>query len=87
MGLLINNCANDLSDFHQAMAVTVLGQAKLVDYTEKADVLPLYLEKHPYLQKFATDASCALMAIHIKGVTMVQQFQNRTELSLESSSG
>ena len=84
VAMLINNCANEPSDFHQAMAVTVLGRVEVVAENRRDEVLPIYLEKHPYLQQFANSPSCALMAIHITGYTMVQQFQNVSELRLGS---
>ncbi len=82
VALLINDCVNDPSDFHQAMAVTVLGRAKSVEGELKDDILPIYLKKHPYLHQFANSPSCAVMAIQITGFTMVQHFQNVSELRL-----
>jgi len=82
VALLINDCVNNPSDFHQAAAVTVLGKAISVVGDDKADILEIYLQKHPYLGQFARSPSCALMAIQVTGYTMVQQFQNVSELQL-----
>jgi hypothetical protein len=62
------------------MAVTVLGEAKPVEDNLKENILAVYLDKHPYLHQFAHSPSCALMAIHISGFTMVQQFQNVSDI-------
>ena len=83
VALLINNSDNTPADFHQAMAVTVLGRARTVEESQRADVLPMYLQKHPYLHQFAHSPSCALFAIEITGFTLVQQFQNVSELRME----
>lgn len=83
VALLINDCVNDPSDFHQAAAVTVLGTATSVVEDEKDDILKIYLQKHPYLGQFARSPSCAVMAIRVTGFTMVQQFQNVSELRLD----
>ncbi len=83
VALLINDSVNDPSDFHQAAAVTVLGTAALVVDNNKDDILKIYLQKHPYLGQFARSPSCALMAIQVTGFTMVQQFQNVSELQVE----
>ena len=83
VALLINDCVNDPADFHQAAAVTVLGRATSVADDARDDILKIYLQKHPYLDQFARSPSCALMAIHVSGFTMVQQFQNVSELRLD----
>ncbi len=42
VALLVNDCVNRPADFHQAMAVTVLGQARAVSEAERAELLPIY---------------------------------------------
>jgi len=83
VALLVNDCVNTPSDFHQAAAVTVLGTATSVVKENKDDILKIYLQKHPYLGQFARSPSCALMAIQVTGFTMVQQFQNVSELRMD----
>ncbi len=83
VAMLINDCANNPADFHQAAAVTILGSATHVAEDAKEDILKIYLRKHPYLGQFARSPSCALMAIQVTGFTMVQQFQNVSELRLD----
>ncbi len=82
VAMLINDCVNDPADCHQAAAVTVLGRAAHVGEDARDDILKIYLQKHPDLGQFARSPSCALMAIQVTGFTMVQQFQNVSELRL-----
>jgi len=81
--LLINNSINRPDDFHEAMAVTVLGKARLLEDGQRSGILPIYLKRHPYLQQFAQSPSCAVFALEVTGFTMVQKFQNVSELKLE----
>ncbi len=83
VALLVNNCVNSPADFHEAIAVTVLGNAHELDDPHYQAALPVYLDKHPYLRQFAQSPSCAMFAIEISGFTMVQQFQNVSELRLD----
>jgi len=80
VALLVNNSTNQPVDFHEAVAATVLGNARLLDDESRARFLDVYLAKHPYLKKFATSPSCAMFAIEITGITMVQKFQSVSEL-------
>jgi len=81
VALLINNSINQPVDFHEAVAATILGQTRLLDNAERMRVQDIYLQKHPYLQQFAASPSCAMFAIEITGITMVQKFQSVSELS------
>jgi nitroimidazol reductase NimA-like FMN-containing flavoprotein (pyridoxamine 5'-phosphate oxidase superfamily) len=76
VALLVNNCVNTPDDFTDALAVTVLGKAQKMLEAQQEAALPIYLEKHPYLQHFARSASSAMFSIKITGFTLVQQFQN-----------
>ena len=83
VAILINSSMNMESDFHEAVAVTALGNAKEIDGTEKEDVLGLYLRKHPYLEAFATSPTCALVGITITTYVMVKNFQQVMELQID----
>jgi len=82
VALLINSSLNTDSDFHEAVAVTALGNAKEINGAEKEDVLRLYLRKHPYLEAFATSPTCALVGITITTYVMVKNFQQVMELHI-----
>ena len=83
VALLVNNSVNQPVDFHAAVAATILGNARPLDPDERERRLSVYLKKHPYLKQFATAPSCAMFAIDITGVTMVQKFQSVSELTPE----
>ena len=83
VALLVNNSINQPIDFHKAVAATILGDARLLDDEGRARVLDLYLEKHPDLKQFAVLPACAMFAITVTGVTMVQKFQSVSELKTD----
>jgi nitroimidazol reductase NimA-like FMN-containing flavoprotein (pyridoxamine 5'-phosphate oxidase superfamily) len=85
VALLVNNSINQPVDFHEAVAATILGKARLLEGDQREGVLSIYLAKHPYLKQFATSPSCALFAIEVTGVTMVQKFQSVSELSVDDA--
>lgn len=80
VALMIDNRAHEASDIHEAMAVTVLGEAEEVAGVERDRLLPIYLEKHPHLEAFATAPSCALFRVHVRSYYLVRRFQEVTEL-------
>jgi general stress protein 26 len=83
VAVLINSSANEESDFHDAVAITVTGIAQEVTDPERQDVLKLYLSKHPYLEDFANSPSCAVIRVAAKSYYMVQNFQNVMELHID----
>jgi general stress protein 26 len=83
VAILINSSMNLDSDFHEAVAVTALGNAKEINGAEKEDVLSLYLRKHPYLEAFATSPTCALVGITITTYVTVKNFQQVMELHID----
>jgi len=80
VALMIDNRAHEASDIHEAMAVTVLGEAEEIAGVERDRLLPIYLEKHPHLEAFATAPSCALFRVHVRSYYLVRRFQEVTEL-------
>ncbi len=83
VAVLINSSANEESDFHDAVAITVTGIAEEVMDPERQDILKLYLSKHPYLEDFAKSPSCALVRVAARSYYMVQNFQNVMEFHIE----
>ena len=84
VSVMINSSTNQTSDFHRAISVTGVGQARIVDGSDMTTVLAQYLDKHPHLEEFARSPSCALVGVSIKSYYMVKNFQNVMELHLES---
>jgi heme iron utilization protein len=82
MALLISSSANRESDFHEAMAVTVVGSAEELYGLEKEAALNLYTAKHPYLEDFARSPTCALVKVQARSYILVKNFQQVTELHI-----
>jgi len=83
VAILINSSLNINSDFHKAVSVTALGNAKEINGTEKDEILRLYLTKHPYLEAFATSPTCAVVGVAITTYVMVKNFQQVMELHID----
>ena len=84
VALLIDNRHNNVSDFSQAAAATVLGSAEELQGTAKQSALDLYLEKHPNLAEFAGAPGCALLRIMVNKIYLVNRFQHVTEYGFGS---
>ncbi len=83
IALLISDDANQVEDFHRAMAVTAVGVGREVEGEEKERALELYLGKHPYLEDFVRAPTCALVELRARSFFLVRHFQNVMELHLE----
>lgn len=83
VSLLIDNRANSENDFHAAMALTVLGKAKIIEDTEREDYLELYRERHPYLEKFLDSPSTAFFRIMTYHYLLVTHFQSVMEYNIQ----
>ena len=84
VALLIDNRHNNVSDFSQAAAATVLGSAEELQGTAKQSAVDLYLEKHPNLAEFAGAPGCALLRIMVNKIYLVNRFQHVTEYGFGS---
>jgi nitroimidazol reductase NimA-like FMN-containing flavoprotein (pyridoxamine 5'-phosphate oxidase superfamily) len=82
VSVLINSSENRESDFHRAMAATIIGRAAEISGSKREDIIKSYLEKHPYLEDFAKSPTCALVQITVKSYVLVKNFQNVMELHL-----
>jgi heme iron utilization protein len=83
IALVMDNRANQESDFHQAVAVTATGTATEVEPSERNRLLSLYLSKHPYLKEFVSSPTCALLRVDVDSYIVVSQFQNVMELHIK----
>lgn len=80
VALLIDSRSHQASDIHEAVAVTVLGDAEEVSGAERERLLPVYVARHPHLQEFASSPSCALFRVRVRSYYLVRRFQEVTEL-------
>lgn len=83
VSMLVDNRSNRICDFHDAMAVTILGTAKEIQGNEKKEAMDLYLYKHPYLLDFITSESCAMVTVLIDRYILVRRFQEVFELHIK----
>jgi nitroimidazol reductase NimA-like FMN-containing flavoprotein (pyridoxamine 5'-phosphate oxidase superfamily) len=84
VALLVNSSRNDVSDFHRAVAVTVVGRAAVITGHQKADILRQYLKRHPHLEEFVKAPTCALVEIAVKSYYLVKNFQRVMELHISA---
>jgi len=82
VAILINNSTNQSADFHQAIAVTVVGDAEEITGPARARQLTDYLAKHPYLEEFAKSPTCALVRVTARSYYLVRNFQQVLEYHL-----
>ena len=82
VALLVDNRSNQDTDFHSAIAVTAMGNAKEVTRSERDRFLRLYLAKHPHLEEFVNSPTCALLKVSVDTYYMVKRFQNVMELHM-----
>lgn len=82
IALLITSSSNSPTDFHEAMAVTVVGRAREISGPEKQPALSRYLAKHPYLEEFAGSPSSAFVQVEARTYILVKNFQHVMELHL-----
>ena len=82
VALVVDNRTNSPMDFQQAMAVTITGTTAEVTGEERKLWLDRYLTQHPGLKAFATSPTCALVRVRVKNYSLVERFQNVTELKM-----
>jgi nitroimidazol reductase NimA-like FMN-containing flavoprotein (pyridoxamine 5'-phosphate oxidase superfamily) len=80
VAMIIDTRTNQVADFADAVAITVLGEAEEVAAHERKEFLNIYLEKHLYLKEFVESQNCALFKLKVKKYIMVNKFQNVQEL-------
>ncbi len=79
VALLIDNRSNQVEDFRQAAAATMIGTAEELSGAEKDSALEIYLARHPHLNDFAHSPEAALFKVRIERINMVNGFQDVTE--------
>ena len=79
VSLLIDNRANQVTDFSAAVAVTVLGSSAELTGPARRAGTALYLAKHPHLAEFVAAPSCALIRVQVQSFFLVSRFQNVVE--------
>jgi heme iron utilization protein len=76
LSLLVDNRKNQIDDFQQAVAVTILAQASELAPADYEHFLNLYLFKHPYLRGFCQSPDCSLLKFSVERYLVVSSFRN-----------
>ena len=84
VSMLVDNRANNPSDFHWAKAVTVTGKAEKIDKEKEVEITETYLGKHPHLRDFLASPSCVLIRIRVETYYLVRRFQEVIEIHMAS---
>jgi nitroimidazol reductase NimA-like FMN-containing flavoprotein (pyridoxamine 5'-phosphate oxidase superfamily) len=79
IAILIDNRRNDVIDFSEAKAVTLLGKALELREGEREPYENLYLSRHPHLRDFVSSPTCALFKVSVKRYILVSRFQEVKE--------
>ena len=81
IALLVDNRSNQVTDFEEALAVTVTGTVHTLD---KNDVSArVFLNKHPYLHDFLHDPQGMFLGMCIKTLYIVSQFESVIEVNVD----
>ena len=82
VSMLIDSRSNQVKDFKDAQALTVLGSARDEEGSFLRKNEALYLQKHPYLREFLKDPNCAFMRLDVHKYIIVNRFQEVIEIEL-----
>lgn len=82
VSILVNNSLNSAEDIYNAVSVTAIGTAELLDKAKNRSALTMYLEKHPSLTTFANAPTTAFVRIAVSRYLMVSRFQDVVEVGV-----
>jgi len=82
VSMLIDSRANTARDFKDALALTILGEARLEESPERPEYIARYLEKHPYLEDFVNNPNCGFMRLDVHKYILVSRFQEVLEVEM-----
>ena len=84
VAILVNNSVNKADDIYNAVSVTGIGTAAVVETSDRTQLLNVYLKKHPHLKGFSKAPTTAFICVAMKRYFMVNQFQNVIEIQVKS---
>ena len=79
VSLLVDNRSNAQEDFHEAIALTIVGSVQEIPEHEFLHYQDLYVKRHPYLDSFVQAPSTVLLKIVVYHYLLVSRFQNVME--------
>ena len=84
VAILVNNSVNQANDIYNAVSVTGIGTAAVVETSDRTQLLNIYLAKHPHLKEFSKAPTTAFICVAMKRYFMVSQFQSVIEIQVKS---
>jgi general stress protein 26 len=81
VSLLVDNRTNTEMDFLNCTALTIRGEAYVLDKEKEPVYHNLYLSRHPYLVQFLHSPSSAMLLVRVDTYTVVTSFQRVREWS------
>ncbi len=82
LALLVDSRSNKEADFHEAAAVTILGEVGEIGKDDLTHYKSLYLARHPYLENFVNSPTTVFLKVSVKHYILVTRFQHVMELHL-----
>ncbi len=80
--MLVDNRRNVPTDIHRAMAVSASGVVRETSKKSSANLLNIYLGKHPHLAEFVGSPSCAFFCMRVSTYYLVRKFQEVIEVHM-----
>lgn len=84
VAVLIDNRKNQVSDLHNAVAITALGVVAEIAAENRDDLSRIYLLKHPQLKDFLYNPVNALMKVAIKEY-IIATFEGVRRMTIEEA--
>lgn len=81
---LIDSRSNDSTDFHNAVAVNVMGVASEATGDNRRTYSKLYIDRHPNMEEFINSPDCALIRVAITSYCYVSRFQDVSVLEMKT---
>lgn len=78
--ILVDNRSNEVADFREAMAVTIIGAARILRKNRRSRLYQLYLGRHGHLADFVAAPTTDLICLEVHSIYAVERFQHVTEL-------
>jgi nitroimidazol reductase NimA-like FMN-containing flavoprotein (pyridoxamine 5'-phosphate oxidase superfamily) len=82
VSLMVDSRSNSEADFHEASAVTILGEVREIGKDDLAHYKSLYLKRHPSLENFVNSPTTSFLKVSVKHYILVNRFQHVMELHL-----
>jgi nitroimidazol reductase NimA-like FMN-containing flavoprotein (pyridoxamine 5'-phosphate oxidase superfamily) len=83
VSMLIDDRTNRVTDFHEGMAVTIIGRAQELKADQRMRYLKPYLNKYPDLEEFVKSPDCSLLRVDVETYRIVTRFQQVTEMHVK----